>query len=319
MYLILFLVGIVLAFAGAVLIRYAVPVVDAGAGGAVHLGHRGIRGRADPDGTGGGRAHARPHRGTARDPALAAAAGRGRRPRGPGATPGAPATALRRRCRPASLAARLVRPRRARLRRPPPRRVRARPEPPMPHRRRSISRRSPACRRSRASPAPAADRASAVRHRRSRRRLRQGRPRSPAPHAHPRDDGLQVRRDRRHGLYAVHGRLDRGRAATGQGQVRVGRRAAEVSDDAGPEIRSSCPIDGGRGAWIAAEFIAGCAGAALASAGRALAPVRPADQADLSVRGGRQRRHALPAASPSICGRRSTAPSSSRTAPAPTA
>ena len=32
MYLILFLVGIVLAFAGAVLIRYAVPVVDAGAG-----------------------------------------------------------------------------------------------------------------------------------------------------------------------------------------------------------------------------------------------------------------------------------------------
>ena len=32
MYLILFLVGIVLAFAGAVLIRYAVPVIDAGAG-----------------------------------------------------------------------------------------------------------------------------------------------------------------------------------------------------------------------------------------------------------------------------------------------
>ena len=32
MYLILFLVGIVLAFAGTVLIRYAVPVVDAGAG-----------------------------------------------------------------------------------------------------------------------------------------------------------------------------------------------------------------------------------------------------------------------------------------------
>ena len=32
MYLILFLVGIVLAFAGAVLIRYAVPVADAGAG-----------------------------------------------------------------------------------------------------------------------------------------------------------------------------------------------------------------------------------------------------------------------------------------------
>ena len=111
MYLILFLVGIVLAFAGAVLIRYAVPVVDAGAaalftsgivafvGGLVLMGLAAAVRTLDRIAE---RLEIQPL------PLPPVAVGG---PRGPRATPGAPAARSGGRCRPASLAARLVRPR----------------------------------------------------------------------------------------------------------------------------------------------------------------------------------------------------------------
>ena len=231
MYLILFLVGIVLAFAGAVLIRYAVPVVDAGAGALFTSGIVAFVGGLILMGLAAavrtlGRIAERLEIQPLPLPPVAAVGREDPAPRPARQPPAAGGRSAR-----ASLAARLVRPREracAGRRRGAPAAAPVADAEAARGAARSISRRSPACRRSRASrrrPCPR------LRRRRQARPPRQGRPK-PVAERHPRDDGLQVRRDRRHGLYAVHGRLDRGRAAARQGQVRLGRRTAEVSDDA---------------------------------------------------------------------------------------
>ena len=105
MHLILFLVGIVLAFAGAMLIHSSVPVADVAAAALFNSGDHRDRGRSDPDGARGRGAQRRADRGALRHAAAPAAAGRGGRARGPGTPPGASGATERREAPKRSVAA----------------------------------------------------------------------------------------------------------------------------------------------------------------------------------------------------------------------